>query len=751
MPRLLTLLIWPIALLGVWIGASGTASLAHASDAAAPSAVARTILAFYDGAAEREAGLTRIHAFAEMPLNHLGYFVEYHDVRDALPADAGRPEVAGMLSWFSGPLSVSPIARRGYFTFAAGLARSGKKLVILGETGGEFWTPELKAINQLLGSIGLRHKGRSIGLTFAASVISADNIIGTFESKLDPVLPAFPMIAATAKDVTPLLEIKEPARDGTATSTVAALSPGGGFVASGYEIKSEPGLGRSRWLIDPFRFFSAAYDLDNWPRPDTTTLDGRRLYFSHADADGLGELLGADAKVRLPSVFFNNVVKAYPDLPVTFSVTTGDLDPEIGGNPGLKKFVKEIWASPNVEPAIHSHTRPMQWSFFERYDRALEETHTAARGWTWWTDLLAFFGLAKPSSEFDLTRYIARDAGAPRSYMLHPFSMEGEITAALAAASELTPAATPIKLFTWTGDELPFEQALATLHRRGLLDINGGGSRFDSVYPSAGYVTPLSRPAGRERQTYAVASSDFAGATANEALKAVQSTIEKTGLPRRLAPFSLRYHLSALQSKDVVRTLAHYFDEASAAAVHPVSTASYAAIVRDFFAVRIEREADGQFRLSNLGSMRTFRFDNAAALSIDLAKSTGVLGQSRNNGSLYVAIDPAVTSALLVVSSSRPEPEISLTASRWNVRALKRADGEWSFAADGFGRGDFVWSNVPPGEFDIIARRAGKVAWSGVAATGLSGDLKLSVPISAIEPLQIEVRCRTGLCKGGRS
>ena len=53
-----------------------------------PIPVKREILALYDGAQEGDADFTRIHRFAEMPLNHLGFILRFHDIRAKLPEPA---------------------------------------------------------------------------------------------------------------------------------------------------------------------------------------------------------------------------------------------------------------------------------------------------------------------------------------------------------------------------------------------------------------------------------------------------------------------------------------------------------------------------------------------------------------------------------------------------------------------------------------------------------------------------------------
>ena len=69
--------------------------------AAAPSlASSRSVLALYDGDAEANAAVTRIHRYAEPPHNHLGFTIEYRDICHVLPSASDLSRYAGGLTWF---------------------------------------------------------------------------------------------------------------------------------------------------------------------------------------------------------------------------------------------------------------------------------------------------------------------------------------------------------------------------------------------------------------------------------------------------------------------------------------------------------------------------------------------------------------------------------------------------------------------------------------------------------------------------
>ena len=93
--------------------------------------VKREIIALYDGAQEGEAELTRIHRFAEMPLNHLGFILRFHDVRSKLPEPAEMERYRGVLTWFVGSVANGD----AYLAWASQVSRTNLRYVILGDIG----------------------------------------------------------------------------------------------------------------------------------------------------------------------------------------------------------------------------------------------------------------------------------------------------------------------------------------------------------------------------------------------------------------------------------------------------------------------------------------------------------------------------------------------------------------------------------------------------------------------------------------
>lgn len=82
----------------------------------AVEAVARRLLVLYNGSDDPALNYSSAHRFLEMPINYMGYIVDYADVRSPLPADVGRDRYAGVVSWFGepSPMSASRMCAAGW-------------------------------------------------------------------------------------------------------------------------------------------------------------------------------------------------------------------------------------------------------------------------------------------------------------------------------------------------------------------------------------------------------------------------------------------------------------------------------------------------------------------------------------------------------------------------------------------------------------------------------------------------------------
>ncbi|MFM9938553.1 MAG: polysaccharide deacetylase family protein [Hyphomicrobiaceae bacterium] len=720
--------------------------------------VKRDILALYDSRRERQPHETRIHKFAEMPLNYLGLRVVYFDVNRPLPDAGTLSRYRGVLTWFVEPLR-QPERVLDWLDQAT---TKGLKHVVLGEVappGGEWLSSQT---NRLLARIGLESTGDYVELTYRAKIAGqAADVVG-FERPVDRVLPGFPIMRPKGGATTAHLLLETPLGGNRVQSAVIATGPGGGYAAHNYTIHYEPNIDRVRWTLNPFAFFKRALGEERFPIPDATTVSGRRIYFSHIDGDGwnnLTEIEGyRDGQRTAAEVIAREAIIPYPDLPVTVGIIAGDVDRELGGNPAGRLIARQLFALPQVEVGSHTYTHPYAWQFFEAYDRDEElrkvEQYTPPDLTMRERFSRGVVKLAKkelPADRYD--PFVAGTDDLPRTFLRKPFDLDIEVKGALQVSESLAPPGKPARAYLWSGDTTPFPGAIKAVRMAGARNINGGDSRLDGEFPSVTYVPPLSRPAGQERQIYAGNSNentytnDWTGPFYGFFL--LEKTLANTERPRRLKPFNLYYHMYSGEKTSSLAAVRHFLDMARKGPVTPITASHYAAIADDFFATEIEQVDLFSWAVSARGAMQTVRFDDAEQLSVDLARSTGVLGSTRHEGALLVALDKAAERAVVTLRARQmatpAEPAIaepaSLVESRWIVSNLVRETCNFSMDASGFGPGEMLWMVPRRQGYKVSALRGGALLSQETRWPDADGNFRIRFEQSAIEPLTIRFDC----------
>ncbi|MBP2229628.1 hypothetical protein J2847_002927 [Azospirillum agricola] len=736
------------------------AAAGGAARAAGP-AVPRTVLALVDLREERTIRLTRVHSMAEMPLNHLGLSVVYWNVADGLPDLSRYPDLRGVVTWFAGePFADAP----AFIDWAAAAMERGVRFAVLGQPGirasaGGKAVP-LALVNRFFARFGLRDDDGYSDLTYKSRPAVADAMIG-YERALAGVLPGYPLFRKTDGRVVSHLVMRRGGDEAT-DSHLVVTGPAGGLVSDGYARHYDPEMNRRQWILDPFAFFRDAFATDDLPKPDVTTLSGRRMYFSHIDGDGWRNVTEASpyAKDRLLSadVVRKAAIEPFPDLPVSVAPIVGDLDSAWAGTPESLAAAKALFALPQVEPSSHTWTHPFQWAFFKDYtpqkeavfetrqpgkagllDRMLgrpaPDRHAAESGGE---------GGAHDAGGADLGRY-----ALPRAYLQKPFDLDQEIGGALDYFTKLAPAGKAATLVQWSGDTSPFEAALAAVRKAGGHNINGGDARFDPDYPSITTVPAIGLPVGAERQIYAAGSNEntYTDLWTNRfyGFQNLVNTVRGTGSPVRLKPVNIYYHMYSGQKTASVNALRRNLEAARAAELAPVATSTYARIAEGFYGVRFVADGERRWRVLDRGALNTLRFDRASFTAVDFARSAGIIGQRHAQGSLYVALDPAVAEPVVALAEAGRgdgDPSASqpyLVEGRWAFSGFKAEGGGFRVEAEGYGDGAMVWRVPVAGRYAVSAERGGAVLWSGEAVAGADNRLSVTVTEAAVRPLTLRV------------
>ncbi len=202
--------------------------------------VPRTILALYDGELDTDIRVTQIHKIAEMPLNHLGIVVAYHDLRKPLPSDRELEGVRGALAWFSGDVMPNPLA---FAEWAHRFIDGGRKLVMIGGLGmandrrGKA-TP-IEVTNGVLQRIGLRFDDRHGEFTQDVRVVRKDRAVLDFEAVLPRQLPAYDRIVKIEPRTHAHLILRE-GIDIASDATLISTHPNGGMVVGDFVHRGDP-------------------------------------------------------------------------------------------------------------------------------------------------------------------------------------------------------------------------------------------------------------------------------------------------------------------------------------------------------------------------------------------------------------------------------------------------------------------------------------------------------------------------------
>ena len=713
--------------------------------------VKREILALYDSREEPRPDQTRIHRFAEMPLNHFGFVVTYWDVNTELPGAERTADARGVITWFR------RAQRASFYVWARQQVARGLRMVVLGDGGLPTSGASLADANRLFAEIGFGLSGAVVDITYGTRVLHRDGIVG-FERPLDPVLPPFPIVGTFGADVASHLIMEHREGNLVLASSMVLTSNRGGYAANGYFIYEEPGTGRTKWIIDPFAFFQRAFGVETMPVPDVTTLSGRRMWFSHIDGDGWNNVTRVEAHRDKPTisalVVLRDLIVPYPDLPVAVGVIGADVDERYGTPEAARQAARELYALPQVEIASHTYTHPYQWSFFENYDRRLEERLIGPDESEWkavlsdrWRKVVRrlFPGLAR-KAEID-SKFI--DDDPPRAFSDYPFDLDQEIRGAITAAEDLAPEGKRGTLYLWSGQADPFEGAIARTRRLGLRNLNGGDSRYDADYPSISYLSPISRTAGAERQIYAANANDYIyitdGGGRPHGFLHLETTVNATESPRRLKPINVYYHMYAGENAAGLAGVRHHLDSARQALLTPVAASHYAAIADGFFSARISTLGEMTWLIGNRGALQTLRFDDVADLAVDLSRSVGVIGQRRKGTSLYVALDEAREEVIVALGpDNREGGEASspyLIDGRWTFRDLRRRECGFSVMAKGYGTGQMTWGGLKPGIYYVSVQDSEKTVWDEELEVGDDGRLALTADADAMTPLLINVAC----------
>lgn len=643
--------------------------------------VPRKVLVLYRAAdihdEVKDVAFTQQHLRAELALNWLGLHAEYIEADAPLPDPMKLSDVRGILLWPSSTHAFPdprPVCR-----WLDTAMRSGVRVVILGQVGlqrqgappPEELDPECR---DALATLGVKFKGLTSSEPLGTEIVYSNPRFMGFERKPDPSEEGSVSLTRLAPGSTAYVRLVLD-RDAANPTEPVGRTPRGGLALDPFLLYSNERIDPPRyaWILDPFNFFAAAFALEGVPRPDPTTLNGRRVYFSHVDGDGFFNISEVPGRKFSGQVYIEEFLDKHPESPFTMSLIAAYYDMDVYKDPRSIGLSRAAMDRPNVEPASHGYTHPLVW-----------RTGEAA--------------LKVPGYKTDDIQETVGSVKIINERILPPGKSAG--------------------LFLWTGDCLPGTAAVRAVEAAGLLNMNGGGGRIDDEHPSVAYLAPLSRVVGGARQLYAPASNE------NEftdlwngpyyGYRDAITTFERSGAPRRLKPVNVYVHFYSAEKYAAFKALGQVYDWAYRQPLIPVFAGSYVRSVRDFFAMRVTRLGPRRFRLEGGASLRTVRFDDEAG-EPDLTVSSGVIGFRRELGSLYVHLDGSQRRE--VALSARPPRRPYLEQANFEVVDWEPRDEGVRFTKRGWWKSDCVLGGLAPGRAYTV-RGAGLDARLSADAAG---------------------------------
>ena len=411
-------------------------------------------------------------------------------------------------------------------------------------------------------------------------------------------------------------------------SDLIVTNPRGGYASEGYIFRTDMSDGDevSQWLINPFEFFRFAYGTDDLPKPDTTTVAGRRMYYSSIDGDGWNNITQIEkyrGKGILSSqIIMDKAIKPYPDMPVLMAIIGADTI-QSGQRPkrAALTLARNFPGLPQVEAGTHTYSHPFYWQFFEdgNWKREIPYLPLYKNAW-------------KPSPE-DLVKASKERPPLPNGYIVprafahEPFDIHREIEGSIKEVQELLPPGKKVEVLAWPGNCLPWEDVIRMTREAHVQNINGGDSRFDADYPGYASEQPIGRQVGKERQIYNPTSSeDIYTNQWSENFNAFQYlkiTLKNTETPIRLKPINIYYHIYSGEREASLKALLSNIEYARQQDIAPVTVGHFTHIAEGFYSATIAQLAPDVWRIDNRQALPTIRLIYHTLQSVDFLRSQG--------------------------------------------------------------------------------------------------------------------------------
>jgi len=551
--------------------------------------------------------LTEAHQHGGLVIEYLGYIEKLYDINDGLPSLNDMRHYAGVVIWLHDVVD-NPLE---FIKWVKSLDTIGLKVVFISNFG-------IGQADEVLELIDVK---KTKGLVQKKEIIHQDKMI-PFE--IDPSMSLVHK-SYKSKNIKPLLTYEN--TDGT-KSTPGAITSWGGYIV---EQAFMQGIEKEfLWVTNPFKFFEEGLRLEKLVVPDVTTENGKRLFFTHIDGDGIMNKVEGKPDLFSGDVILEEILKPYK-VPHSVSLVGAEIRPD-GLYPQLSEKMlqisKDMFALENVEGATHTFTHPFKWGKIQNNQLSQEY------------------------------RLKVKD---------YNFSLEHELVDSIEYLNDnLSSENTKhIQTVFWSGDCTPRENALEVIYQNNLLNINGGDTLITRTKPWLSYVGPLGVERGEYYQVYTGAQNE--NVFTNDWLgpywgfKKVVQTFQMTDSPRRLKPIDIYYHLYSGSKMASLKALKFVFDWSLKQEVMPIFTSEYIPKVLDFYTASMAKDGD-DWLVDGLRDLKTIRIEKENA-AVDFINSNSTVGLKHFENHTYLSLDQGTKHQLRVANNEDYKKETYLISS----------------------------------------------------------------------------------------
>ncbi len=572
-----------------------------------------------------------VHRKLEVLLNHYGFKATYFDIHDKSfsPKSVDPKRYYALITWFSDDETSNVKSIRALYRE---WFNSKKKVLSLGQMGIYYdendKNYDLKDINETLKLVDLEFEDiqyeSPLGLK---TIILGDTKNVEFERDFKFEVPAVKVFKSLSPKNKVLVNIKDTINGRESPAIV--YNDSFFMVYAGLDIFNNPLKGFTQWRVNPFFMMKWLLEDPIAPIPDTTTINGKRILYSHVDGDAFINISDIDRTSTSGEVLLNEVLEKYR-IPITISFIAAEMDLKYLGKTNYINVAKKMAAKSYVEIASHTYFHPLSWE--------------------------------KKPPQYEIDAYLDN----PSLYKGGPIlayqpkdkelNFEREIKGSLDFINdEIAPKDKQSNFMLWSGSCVPSKEAMQVIKKYNFKNMNGGDSRFDKKFPSYSHLMPLYRSIDGMIQYYSsntneiLYTNNWTGPYSG--FSDVIETFENTEFPVRMKPINIYYHFYSAEKRSSLNALLAVYDWTKNQEYLPIFTSTYPDIIDGFMTSKFAKIEDG-YKISDTDNLKTLRIDSKDYYP-DYKRSGNIIGHRFINDSLYLFLG-SKTESVLTLSKTKP-------------------------------------------------------------------------------------------------